>query len=222
VGDPEDRSVTLEVSPRRQTSPARAADGGLRAIPAPTRKDAAMRTDFQLSDNSSDSNRGDMNKRGTKRSHMRRLNSRVVLAAAGGLALAGAMSLPAGAATSAHIVAKEASGSQGFSPAVVPTSKIKGQGPTAFFKPSALTVSEDTSGGNCAESNAPVSFVLKNRGTATAYVTFNGSPFGTIPAGQYGTVCVYGGGAGAHAAFGLSNKRDTKTYTGTLTITTSN
>ena len=126
-------------------------------MPPPTRKDAAMRTNFQLSENSSDSNRGDMNKRGTKRSHMRRLNSRVVLAAAGGLALAGAMSVPAGAATSAHLVARGASGSLRFSPGI-PTSKIKGEGQTAFYKPSALTVSEDTSGGNCGESNPPAAF----------------------------------------------------------------
>ena len=180
-----------------------------------------MRTDFQLSENSSDSNRGDMNKRGTKKSHMRRLNCRVVLAAAGGLALAGAMSVPAGAATSAHLVAGGASGSLRFSPGI-PTSKIKGEGKTAFYKPSALTVSEDTSGGNCVESNPPVSFTIKNTGTATAFVTFQGSPAFSLLKGQTEDVCLYGGSAGDHATMGLSNKKDGVTFPGTLTITTSN
>ncbi len=151
---------------------------------------------------------------------MRKLNNRMLLAAAGGLALAGAMALPAGAATSAHIVFRATSGSQGFSPSV-PTSKIKGQGKTAVFKPSALTVGEDTSGGECGESTPPVSFELKNKGTATAYVTFDGNPVGALPAGRAGTVCLYGGSAGSQATVGLSNATDTKTYKGTLTITTS-
>jgi hypothetical protein len=151
---------------------------------------------------------------------MRMLNNRAVLAAAGGVALAAVMSLPAGAATSPHAVLHGASGSKGFSPAV-PTSKIKGQGKTAVFKPAALTVAEDTSGGNCAETGAPVSFALKNTGTASAYVTFDGSPLGKLPKGTAGTVCLYGGAAGDQATVGLSNKTGTVTYKATLTITAS-
>ncbi len=108
----------------------------------------------------------------------------------------------------------------GFPPSY-PTSKIKGQGSTAKFKPSALTVAEDTSGGNCAETGAPVSFVLKNTGTASAFVTFNGGPLGKLPAGQTGTVCLYGGAAGDQATVGLSNKKGTVTYNATLTLTAS-
>jgi hypothetical protein len=178
-----------------------------------------MRTNFQLSENSSDSNSGDMNERGTRAPHMRKLNSRAVLAAAGGLALAGAMSLPAGAATSAHLVTRGASGSLRFSPGI-PTSKIKGQGATAVYKPSALTVSEDTSGGNCGESTPPLSFEIKNTGTAKAYVTNNGVPLETIPAHKSWTVCVYGGTAGDQVRLGLSTKNDTN-YAAVLIITTS-
>lgn len=175
-----------------------------------------MRTNFKLSENSSDSNGGDMNKRGTRA----RRAATVAAATAGGLALAGALSLPAGAATSAHLVARGASGSLRFVPGI-PTSKIKGEGQTAVYKPSALTVSEDTSGGNCGESTPPASFALKNTGTATAYVTFNGSPLGALPAGQVGTVCVFGGTAGGQATIGLSNKKDRTTFAGTLIITAS-
>ncbi len=151
---------------------------------------------------------------------MRKLNNRAVLAAAGGVALATVMSLPAGAATSPHATVAGASGSLRFSP-TVPTSKIKGQGKTAVFKPKALTVSEDTSGGNCSETNPPTSFELKNTGMSTAFLTFDGGALGSIPAGQAVTVCLFGGTTGSQATIGLSNKKDTKTYAGTLTITAS-
>jgi hypothetical protein len=151
---------------------------------------------------------------------MGRLISRVALVAAGSIALGGGVvaAVPAGAATGIH--ARVVHASHGF-PASYPTSKIKGQGSTAKFKPNALTVAEDTSGGNCAETNAPVSFALKNTGTAAAYVTFNGSPVGKLPAGDTGTLCLYGGSAGAQATVGLSNKKDTVQYNGTLLITAS-
>ncbi len=151
---------------------------------------------------------------------MRKLNNRAVLAAAGGVALATVMSLPAGAATSPHFVVTGASGAHGFSPAI-PTSKIKGQGKTAVFKPKALTISEDTSGGNCTESNPPTSFEIKNTGTATAFVTFGGSPFFSLPKSETELICVSGGSAGSTATLGLSNKKNTKTYPATLTITAS-
>jgi hypothetical protein len=151
---------------------------------------------------------------------VRKLNNRLVLAAAGGVALAGAISLPAGAAPSAHIVARAASGSQAFAPAI-PTSKIKGQGSTAVFKPSTLTVTEDTSGGACSETNPPTSFMVKNTGTATAFVTFGGAPAFALPKATTEIICLSGGAAGSKAQLGLANKKDTKTYAGKLKITTS-
>jgi hypothetical protein len=112
------------------------------------------------------------------------------------------------------------SGSLRFLPGI-PTSKIKGEGKTAVFRPSALTVGEDTSGSNCQESSPPTSFALKNKGTATAYVTFNGEPVGALPAGKTGTLCLYGGNAGSQATVGLSNQKGTKAFPGTLNVTTS-
>jgi hypothetical protein len=82
-----------------------------------------------------------------------------------------------------HIVVAGAPGSHGFSP-TVPPSTIKGEGPTAVYKPSALTVTKDKSGGNCAESSPPASLVLENKGTATTFVTFGGSPLGPLLAGH--------------------------------------
>jgi hypothetical protein len=124
-----------------------------------------------------------------------------------------------GSAVPARVVARAASGSLGF-PASVPVTKIKGEGKTAIFKPSSLTVSEDTTG-NCEESIPPSSFVIKNTGTATAYVTVEGSPVSSIPKGQTAPVCVAGGTAGLQVTLNLSNKKNTKTYSGELTVTTS-
>jgi hypothetical protein len=125
-----------------------------------------------------------------------------------------------GSATPAHVVATAASGSQGF-PASVPVTKIKGEGKTAIFRPSSLTVSEDTTGANCEEPMPPSSFVIKNTGTATAYVTVEGSLVSSIPKGQTAPVCVAGGTAGLQVTLNLSNKKNTKTYSGELTVTTS-
>jgi hypothetical protein len=154
---------------------------------------------------------------------MGRLINRVALVVAGGgIALAGGAVAagPAGAATAGGVHATVVHSSQGFLP-TVPTSKIEGQGSTAFFKPPALTVAEDTSGGNCAEPSPPVSFAVKNTGTKAAHVTFEGSPAFKLPAGAKEFVCLYGGGAGASGTFGLTNGKDTVTYAATLTITTS-
>ena len=134
--------------------------------------------------------------------------------------MAGSMSLPAGAATSAQIVVRGASGSQVFSP-TVPTSKIKGEGRTAFFKPSALTAPEDTSGGNCSGTNPPTSFAVKNTGTATAYLTVEGGAFAALLAGRTIDVCMFGSSAGATLTLGLTNKRNTKTFAAILTVTAS-
>jgi hypothetical protein len=151
------------------------------------------------------------------------LLNRVALVAAGSIALAGGAiaSVPAGAAApGVHAVARAAASSH-VVPATTPSSKIKGQGSTAKYKPTALTVAEDTSGGNCGESTPPVSFTIKNTGTKSAYVTFDGAPGFKLPKGETEDICLYGGTAGDQATLGLSNKADTVTYASTLTITAS-
>jgi hypothetical protein len=154
---------------------------------------------------------------------MGRLIDRVALVAAGGgIALAGGAVAagPAGAATAGGVHATVVHSSQRFSP-IFPTSKIKGQGSTAFYKPSVLTVAEDRTGGACTEASPPVSFVIQNTGTKAAHVTVSGSPFFKLPAGQTEDICVSGGVAGDQATFGLSNAKNTVTYAATLTITAS-
>ena len=151
---------------------------------------------------------------------MGRLQNRAALAALGGFALAGAMSIPAGAATGVHVVAGTAAGSQVFSSAV-PTTKIKGEGSTATFKPSALTVGEDTSGGDCDETPLPTSFVIKNTGTATAYLDLGGAKPVPLPKAENLDVCVSGGTAGSTATLTMSNKKGTKVYAAKLKITAS-
>jgi hypothetical protein len=123
-------------------------------------------------------------------------------------------------AAPARIVAGGASGSQDFSPSV-PVTKIKGEGKTAVFKPSSLTASEDTTGGDCEESSLYTSFVIKNTGTSAAYLSFDGGAVGSIPARQSTSVCIYGQTAGTQLTLNLSNKKDTKTYSGEVTVTTS-
>lgn len=148
--------------------------------------------------------------------------SRSALVAAGMLALTAATfaAVPAGAATSARVHVRAVDSRQAV-PAAYPTSDIKGQGSTAIFKPSALTVSEDTSGGNCGESDPPISFVIKNTGTKSAYLTLGSFALGKIPAGAKDPVCIAGGGAGSTATFGLSNKANTVRYRATLKVTAS-
>jgi hypothetical protein len=71
------------------------------------------------------------------------------------------------------------------------------------------------------EATPPTSFTIKNKGTAAAFVTFNGTPAFKIPTGVTELICVSGGSAGDTAQLGLSNKKNTKTYAATLTITAS-
>jgi hypothetical protein len=122
--------------------------------------------------------------------------------------------------TAPRIVARAGSGLQDFSPSV-PVTKIKGEGKTAVFKPSSLTVSEDTTGGECEESPMFASFVIKNTGTSTAYLAFDGSAVGSVPSHQSVPVCIAGQSAGTQLTLNLSNKKDTKTYSGEVTVTTS-
>jgi len=123
-------------------------------------------------------------------------------------------------ATPARIVARAASGAQDFSPSV-PVTKIKGEGKTAVFKPSSLRVSEDTTGGECEESPMFTSFVIKNTGTSTAYLTFDGGTVGSIPARQSAPLCITDQTAGTQLTLNLSNKKNTRTYSGEVTVTTS-
>ena len=123
------------------------------------------------------------------------------------------MTVPSGASTGIHLrVVTTTAG-----PMLAPKSKIIGAGSTAVFNPTALTVAEDTSGNECAPFVKEMSIV--NKGTQTAYVTFGGSVLFSIPAGHGQSVCWYGGTAGSTATLGLSNKKDTKTYSATLTLT---
>jgi ABC-type phosphate transport system substrate-binding protein len=128
--------------------------------------------------------------------------------------LAGATrAAPAGASTAAHVRIV------GASPASsVPKSKIIGQGSTAAYNPTALTVAEDTSGNPCNGDNF-VSFKIKNKGTGTAYLTSGGSPVATLPAGNAVNVCASGFTQGDQTTLRLSNKKGTKTYASTLTLT---
>ena len=92
----------------------------------------------------------------------------------------------AGASTKAAAVGFQVSKASAFAYASPdfsgPKAKIVGEGKTAVYKPTALTMAEDTSGGDCNPfvSNAKI----VNKGSETAYVTFDGSPFGRV-AGTY-------------------------------------
>ncbi len=143
---------------------------------------------------------------------MRRFMNRLAIVSLVALPISAAMSLPSGASTGIHF--RMAATTAG--PLAVPKSKIIGSGSMAVFNPTALTVAEDTSG-DCSPFVKDMS--IANRGTQTAYVTYGGSPLGSIPAGHSSPVCWSGGQAGDVVTLGLSNKKDTKTYSATLTIT---
>jgi len=149
-----------------------------------------------------------------------KLLSRAALVAAVGMALAGALAVPAGASTraSAHIVATRA---QSSFLAKTPKDKIVGQGKKAVYSPTALTAAEDISGGACGETTPPKSFTLRNTGTAAANVTYEGAVVFSLPAGDTEDLCISGGAAGDTLVLGLSNASGSKTYASTLTVTTS-
>ncbi len=153
---------------------------------------------------------------------MRKFLNRLAIVSLIGLPIAGAVAtVPASASTGIHVRFVVTTAARPLAhPLAVPKSKIEGQGKTATFHPTALTVAEDTSGNDCVGDNF-TSFKLKNTGTATAWVTFNGELLGGLPKGETGGICVYNGAAGDQATVGLTNKADTKTYASTLTITLS-
>jgi hypothetical protein len=143
---------------------------------------------------------------------VRRFINRLAIVSLIAVPISAAMTLPSGASTGIHFrVAESTAG-----PLTVPKSKIVGEGSTAVFNPSALTVAEDTSG-DCSPFVKDMS--IANKGTQTAYVTYGGAPLGSIPAGHSSPVCWSGGSAGDTVTLGLSNKKNTKTYSATLTIT---
>ncbi len=144
---------------------------------------------------------------------MRKFMSRLAIVSLIALPISAALTLPSGASTGIHF--RMAATTAG--PLTVPKSKIIGEGSTAVFNPTAITVAEDTSGNNCSPFVKDMS--IANKGTQTAYVTYGGSPLGSIPAGHSGPICWSGGSAGDTVTLGLSNKKNTKTYSSTLTIT---
>jgi hypothetical protein len=150
---------------------------------------------------------------------VRKLMNRLAIVSLIGLPIAATTAIPAGASTRAALTFHLQRGNSADAHSDVPKAKIVGEGKTAVYNPTALTVAEDTSGNEC--STGFISMKLKNAGTATAYVTFAGSPAFSLAAAATEDLCFYGGEAGDTAQLGLSNKKDTKTYASTLTITTS-
>jgi len=147
---------------------------------------------------------------------VRKVMNRLAVMSLIGLPVLG-MAVPAGAATRVATV-RVVSIRPAVSPQTkVPKSKIVGNTSAAVYKPAALSAAEDTSGGNC--SDTFVSFEIINTGTATEYVTIDGSTFFTLTAGSEASLCTEGGAAGDQQTYGLSNKKDTKNYKATLLVT---
>ena len=117
---------------------------------------------------------------------MRRLVNHLAIASLIGLAIGAAVTVPAGASTGGaqfrivgvHNVTSQVTQSKSQN------SNIVGNTKKAIFSPNALTVLEDTSGGDCAESKPPVDFTITNTGSKTEYVTFRGSPNFSIKKGK--------------------------------------
>jgi hypothetical protein len=154
---------------------------------------------------------------------VRRLVNHLAIASLIGLAIGAAVTVPAGASTGGaqfRIVGVHSVTSQ-VTQSKSQNSNIVGNTKKAIFSPNALTVLEDTSGGDCAESKPPVDFTITNTGSKTEYVTFRGSPNFSIKKGKVEDICIYGVGAGGQVQFGLTNKKDTKTYAAILTVTLS-
>jgi hypothetical protein len=128
-------------------------------------------------------------------------------------AFIGFSALPAGATTRAanvRVVAVPFNSSTA-------KAKIVGEGKTAVYNPTALTVPEDTTGGDC--NDGFTSFKMKNTGTATAYITVNNTPFFPLAAGGTAGLCIDGGQPGDQETFGLANKKGTKFFSASLLIT---
>ena len=54
----------------------------------------------------------------------------------------------------------------------------------------------DTSGGSCTEAGAPISLVIENKGTTTAFVTVGGNPFFSLHSKEAEGICIFGGSPG--------------------------
>lgn len=149
---------------------------------------------------------------------MRKLVKQVAVVALMGLPVIAGTATAAGASTKPHVKLSASGGSAKVVYTFAgPKSKIVGEGKTAVYKPDALSVAEDTSGNMCSPFIEEAEF--KNTGTATAYLTIDGSYAATLSAGAHTFICSYGGTAGDQLTIGLSNKTGTKLYAGTLLIT---
>jgi hypothetical protein len=154
---------------------------------------------------------------------MRKLINRLAVASLVGLPIVAGAATTAAASTNAPGIRTSSSGASA-SPRVVfafagPKSKIVGQGATAKYKPTAFTMAEDTSGNDCSPFLDEAE--LANKGTQNAYITIDGSPFTTLAAHSKTFICAYGYGGGTQFTLNLTNKKGTKVYSSTLTITTS-
>ena len=145
---------------------------------------------------------------------MRKFVNRLAIASLVALPVGGALAaMPAGASTG-HANFRVVSVHALVRPDV-PNSNIVGNGKKAVYNPNHLKFKDVASCGD-----PSVSFDITNTGTKTAYVTVDGSPFAAVPAGTEEGVC----GAtsipkGETDTFGLSNAANTKTFPGTLTVT---
>jgi hypothetical protein len=149
---------------------------------------------------------------------MRNVLRRLAVMSVIGVPVLGAIIVPAspsGAATAVHAVVA----TKEVPAAHIPNVNITGGGANAKFSKTALTVKEDTSGNDC--STGFVSFTFTNKGKKTQYVTFGGDPAFALATASTEDECIYGGSKGDMGVFGLSNKKDTKAYASTLTITVS-
>jgi hypothetical protein len=145
---------------------------------------------------------------------VRKVINRLAVMSLIGLPIVG-LGVPAGASTRPNVRVvsiTSAAQPQGSTPKV----KIVGNGASAVYSPNAIDAQEDTSGGNCTDFT---SFKLTNKGTANANITIDGQTFFTLPAGDKAGICTDGGSAGTQLTFGLSNKKNTKSYPGTLLVT---
>jgi len=133
--------------------------------------------------------------------------------------MAGTIATPAGASTGFQIRVGHLR-SLTVGPASKPNVNIVGQKKSATFSPDTVTVAVDTSGNDCNDSF--VSLTMTNTGTKSAYVTLGGVHYLTLPSGDEAPLCAYGYAAGDKSTFGLTNKKKTKTFAATLTVTFSN
>ena len=144
---------------------------------------------------------------------MRKVMNRLAIVSLISLPIGAALTVPAGASTGVHF---RIMGVYNVRPDQ-PNTNIVSQGSTAKFVPKKLMVGEDTSGNMCNPFVDEMS--ITNTGTKTAYITYGGSPAFKLKKGTGTELCWEGGSAGDKAVLNLSNKTNTVTCAGKLTIT---